>query len=127
MNLFECPPEEHDRIVAHVSHLPHAIAAILCNSIAGLPPEWSLCAGAGLKDTSRIAAGDPRLWTAIFRENETAFRESLDLLESNFAKMRLTLDEPDDHSLLSFLESARNYRIHLDGDDRSPESARKPL
>ncbi len=114
MRLFECTPEEHDRIVAHVSHLPHAMAAVLCAGLADLPPQWSQCAGAGLKDTSRIAAGDPNLWAAIFRENETAFRESLDRLEASLAEMRKCLDEPGETRLLSFLEKARDYRLHLD-------------
>ena len=123
MKLFECPPEEHDRIVAHVSHLPHALAAALCNGLATMPAEWKQCAGAGLRDTSRIAAGDPHLWAAIFRENETAFRESIRLLESSLASMKASLDAPDDHALLTFLETARAYRLQLDDESSCGNSS----
>src|SRR5947199_13850 len=62
-------PEEHDRGLAITSHLPHLLASALAGI---LPAELvDLCAG-GFRDTTRIAAGDPSLWTAIFAHNQTA-------------------------------------------------------
>jgi len=113
MTLFECLPEEHDRIVAQISHLPHALAAALCANLSDHPAEWKDCAGSGLRDSSRIAAGDPRLWSAIFRENESAFRESLSNFRKALAELESALDEKGDESLLQFLTKARDYRIQL--------------
>jgi prephenate dehydrogenase len=127
MTLLECSPQEHDRIVAYVSHLPHALAAALCKSLADLPAEWRACAGAGLKDTSRVAAGDPRLWSAIFRENEAAFRESLNSLRKSLSDLEVALDEDSGHSLRSFLEKAQAYRIGLDSDTPKGAAEAKSL
>lgn len=113
MKLYECTPEEHDRIVAHVSHLPHALAAALCESLSHLPSEWAQCAGAGLRDTTRIAAGDPTLWTAIFRENEPAFRESLAQMQRALDDLRTALDNPTDEELTRYLATAQEYRNRL--------------
>jgi len=59
-------PEDHDRAVAITSHLPHAVAA----AVAGITPIdlLGLTAG-GFRDVTRIAAGDPRMWAAIFQAN----------------------------------------------------------
>jgi prephenate dehydrogenase len=127
MVLFECPPDEHDQIVAHVSHLPHAVAAILCLSLSKAPENWIRCAGAGLRDTTRIAGGDPQLWAAIFRANEHAVRDALDHMKQSLATWEASLDAPGDTELLSFLETARSFRSRLETENgRHPPNARLP-
>ena len=59
-------PEEHDRALALTSHLPHLVASALAGI---LPPELHDLTATGFRDTTRIAAGDPELWTAIFLQN----------------------------------------------------------
>ena len=60
--------EEHDKIAASVSQLPHLIASALVNSVpAGALPF----AASGFRDTTRIAQGDPELWLDIIRTNRT--------------------------------------------------------
>src|SRR5262249_35465902 len=59
-------PEEHDRALALTSHLPHLSAAALAGI---LPPKWRELTATGFRDATRMAAGDPELWTAIFSEN----------------------------------------------------------
>lgn len=61
-------PEAHDAAVAEISHLPHAAASALSALLAGRRPRTDLAAG-GLRDTTRVAAGDPDLWTPILLEN----------------------------------------------------------
>ena len=72
-------PSHHDRMVAQVSHLPHVLAAAL----ARLPEDVALrFAGAGFRDTTRIAAGDATLWADILQGNADevmlALRECVD-------------------------------------------------
>ncbi len=62
-------PEEHDRILSFTSHLPHIVSFSLINSI---PVEFLKFASGGLKDTTRIAASNPKLWKGIFRTNKVA-------------------------------------------------------
>jgi prephenate dehydrogenase len=86
MRIIRMTPEEHDRRVALVSHLPHAVAAAL----VALQDEQTLAlAGKGFADATRIAGGDGVLWRDIFLENAdelrvgiTRLREQLDHLES---------------------------------------------
>jgi prephenate dehydrogenase len=73
-------PEAHDRLVAITSHLPHALANALVNQagsgrIEGHDPLAA--AGGSLRDMTRVAGANPRIWVDIFLENADAIRESL--------------------------------------------------
>jgi prephenate dehydrogenase len=66
---------EHDQAVAIVSHVPHVAAAALVDlaaSHAGDGGELMRLAAGGFKDTTRIAAGSPELWTGICLDNADA-------------------------------------------------------
>ena len=70
--------EEHDRIYAAVSHLPHIIAYAIVNTVADINSSYLGYAGNGFKDTTRIAASSPELWRDISlmnRENILEFIE----------------------------------------------------
>lgn len=85
-------PEGHDRAVAAVSHLPHLVAYALMDGVARFAPSALEIAARGFRDTTRIAASDPRVWTEIFLANRAAlaagvaaFREALAALEQTVA------------------------------------------
>ena len=64
-------PETHDRWVALVSHAPHLVAVAMAARLApsSVPAEALKLAGGGLRDVTRIAAGDTALWTQILSAN----------------------------------------------------------
>lgn len=70
-------PEDHDRWVAAVSHLPHLIADALVLSVGSMPGSRlrvrDLAAGS-FRDATRVAGADPRQWAAIFKMNRAALR-----------------------------------------------------
>ena len=81
-------PETHDRAVAAISHLPHLVACALVDGACRVEPAALELAARGFRDTTRIAAGDPDMWTEIFLANRdalstsvAAFREALADLE----------------------------------------------
>lgn len=81
-------PETHDRVVAAISHLPHVAAWALVDAVARFEPSALAFAARGFKDTTRIAAADPAMWTEILVGNRdalaaslAAFRRALDELE----------------------------------------------
>ena len=81
-------PETHDRTVAAISHLPHLVACALVDGACRVEPAALELAARGFRDTTRIAAGDPVMWTEIFLTNRdalsatvAAFREALADLE----------------------------------------------
>jgi prephenate dehydrogenase len=73
-------PTAHDRLVALTSHLPHVLANVLVNQagstrIDGHEPLFS--AGGSLRDMTRVAGANPRIWVDIFLENAGALRAAL--------------------------------------------------
>jgi prephenate dehydrogenase len=82
-------PETHDRSVAAISHLPHLVACALVDAVVREAPGALPIAARGFRDTTRIAAGDPRMWQEIFLANARplagvlgAFRRALDELQA---------------------------------------------
>ncbi len=101
-------PLEHDRLVARISHLPHALAFALVNLVADtLPDNAPLLSGGSFRDGTRVAASDPALWTGIFTENRheviAALREMSDLL----ASLAQNLEASDKRALLAMLTRAK--------------------
>lgn len=66
---YELSPEEHDRRVSSISHLPHAAAAALCLTADKSSLKF---ASSGFGGATRIASGDPNLWSAILTDNSAA-------------------------------------------------------
>lgn len=65
----ELSPAEHDRAVAYISHVPQIVSSLLASRLLDAPEAALGLAGQGLRDTTRIAGSDPRLWTAIIAGN----------------------------------------------------------
>lgn len=70
-------PEQHDEAVARISHLPHLLAALVAGRLADAPAEHLALSGQGVRDVTRIAAGDPALWQQIIAGNADAVGEIL--------------------------------------------------
>lgn len=71
-------PEEHDAAVARTSHLPHLLAALAAGRLTVGPAEHLALSGQGIRDVTRIAAGDPALWQQIIAANADAVAELLE-------------------------------------------------
>lgn len=69
---------EHDRAVAEVSHLPHAVSAMVAAGLTTVSPDHLRLAGPGVRDVTRIAGGDPGLWDQILAANSTVVGGLLD-------------------------------------------------
>jgi prephenate dehydrogenase len=78
-------PLEHDRAVARTSHIPHLLAALAAGRLADAPTDHLALTGQGVRDVTRVAAGDPVLYGQIVSANSEAV---LDLL----AQVRDRLD-----------------------------------
>jgi prephenate dehydrogenase len=79
-------PDSHDRWVALVSHAPHVVSAALAARLEGAPADALVLAGQGLRDTTRIAAGDPRLWLQILGANAGPVAEILAEVAADLAE-----------------------------------------
>jgi len=76
-------PEEHDAAVARTSHLPHLLAALAAGRLTLGPPEHLALSGQGIRDVTRIAAGDPALWQQIIAANADAVSELLEAVRGD--------------------------------------------
>ena len=86
--------DEHDKGVALVSHLPQVVASLLASQlIDGQGSELEL-AGAGLRDTTRIADSDSALWAQILAGNSAALRPLLISLQKDLSHAIQKLDDP---------------------------------
>ncbi|MBA3480747.1 MAG: prephenate dehydrogenase/arogenate dehydrogenase family protein [Pirellulales bacterium] len=103
-------PGEHDRALAATSHLPHLIAAALASST---PEEWLQLAATGWGDTTRIAAGDPQLWTQIFSQNRAAVIDALRRFEHRLAAFDEAISHGDAAALTTELTEAKRIRDAL--------------
>ncbi|HTY45635.1 MAG TPA: prephenate dehydrogenase [Patescibacteria group bacterium] len=103
-------PRMHDEALAFVSHLPHAAAYSLINTV---PPEYlRFCAG-GLKDTTRIASSDPAIWVDIFLSNRVNILRAIDRLQGKLSGMRSALSRKKRSALVSILHSGQKKRASL--------------
>ena len=96
-------PAEHDRAVARTSHLPHLLAALAAGSLAGAPPEHLALSGQGVRDVTRVAAGDPTLYGQIVSANAEAVGELLTELRERVDRAIAALDGGDRAALESLL------------------------
>jgi len=109
-------PEEHDTIVAAVSHVPHITASSLVGTlmeISGQYPSAPMLAAGGFRDTTRVAAGDPDLWQQICFSNREKVVPILDLLCTKILTARQYIQEGDQQGLREFLSAARQQRLQI--------------
>lgn len=81
-------PQKHDQVVSQISHLPHAVASLLVQSVSESALPF---AATGFMDSTRIAQGDPRLWTPIFMTNRKNLLKDLIVFERNLKKLLILL------------------------------------
>jgi prephenate dehydrogenase len=85
---------EHDAAVAKISHLPQIAASLVAKQLIGTPAEWMELAGQGLRDTTRIAGSDEKLWKEIIYSNRAEISELLISLQNDLTQMIAALDDP---------------------------------
>jgi prephenate dehydrogenase len=94
-------PDDHDSAVARTSHLPHLVSALVAGRLADAPTAHLVLSGQGVRDVTRIAAGDPALWLQIVTANAVALtgllvevRDDLDRLVTAVSTQdRVVLEE----------------------------------
>jgi prephenate dehydrogenase len=110
MEVYRLSPEEHDRRLADISHLPHALAAAL----VAMQDDASLrLVGKGFVDVTRIAAGDGGLWRDILVDNRDNLRDSIGRLQQHLDTLISRLDAADAEGVKDWLDTAAARRQAL--------------
>jgi prephenate dehydrogenase len=106
---------EHDALFAEYSHAPHALVYAICDAVAAGPnaARLSELAGAGFKDTTRIGATAPGLWTDILLDNREPVLDSIDRYITAMTTLRKMLQAQDRDGLFALLQRAATWRSGL--------------
>ena len=95
----------HDEAVAQVSHLPQLMSSLTASRLNEVPDEHLNLAGQGLRDVTRIAGSDPRLWTQIISANSEAVRAELEAVRDTLTDLLAGWGDPE--ALRRFLAAGR--------------------
>lgn len=114
--LVSLPRERHDEAVAIVSHVPHFVASSLVELAvrhAGDQEALFRLAAGGFKDSTRIAAGSPALWTGIAFDNREAIVQGLDEVQSILSGYAEALRNGSKEAFTALLERSAEARRAL--------------
>lgn len=102
-------PDDHDRLMAHASHLPQLAATALATALSrhGVPPD---ALGPGGRDATRLAASDPDLWTDILLDNADHVHPALDALAAELDTLARLLRDADSDAVRARLAAGRTWR-----------------
>lgn len=103
-------PSTHDKILSLISHLPHVIAFSLIESI---PKRYLKFASSGLKDTTRIALSDDKLWEDVFLSNQKNMLEAIEFFQKNLSQLKTAIQRKDRKLLSTILKEAKAKRETL--------------
>lgn len=106
-------PENHDDIVAAISHVPHIIAASLVNMVRehdDAKEHMHALAAGGFKDITRIASSSPVMWENICLTNSDSITRFIDLYIQYMTDMKTAIEQKDGTFITQFFENSKQYR-----------------
>ena len=103
-------PVEHDRVVARISHMPHAAAALVVTAALRSGQTAGAIAASGFRDTTRVASGPAEMWAGIMMANRVAILEVLGDLQAETDRFVSFLEKDDIAGLQKFLQEAKETR-----------------
>lgn len=109
-------PEEHDRLVARVSHLPQLLSTSLASLLGAECPNGTLVSGPGLMDMTRLALSSFEIWGDILATNGDAIGAALDSYVSHLEQLQGVVGVPE---AARFFEAARGFALAIRGQSRS--------
>jgi len=96
-------PVEHDLAVARTSHLPHLLAVLAASQLTDAVPDHLSLSGQGVRDVTRVAAGDPELYGQIIRANRVTVGDLLRDVRRQLDELIKAVDESAPDSLVEIL------------------------
>jgi prephenate dehydrogenase len=120
-------PAEHDQAVARTSHLPHLLAALVAGRLTDAPAAHLALSGQGVRDVTRIAAGDPGLWQQIIAANAAALGNLLRDVRTDLDALLGALDHADSAKLGAMLDRGVAGTAAIPGKHGGPPGAETSL
>ncbi len=115
-NIVCIDPEAHDKIIAYTSDLPHLIAVALvnCNSFNDKSKSFI---GGGFRDTTRIAAINPELWSELFISNKANVIDQIEEFENNLSVLKSVIKSGNISEIEKIFNVARKKRSELNNNE----------
>lgn len=112
MSVSQMTAAEHDAVFAAVSHFPHLLAFAYMNGLASQSEaqQFLQMAGPGFKDFTRIAAGDPELWSDIFLANSQEILKQSATLSSSLKRLENAMRSGSTQTLKELISTASALR-----------------
>ena len=106
--------EHHDEVLAATSHLPHALAYTLVDTLAQMHEHREIFqfAAGGFKDFTRIASSDPQMWHDICLNNRDALLTMLDRFKRDLNQLTTAIENEDSDFILKLFKRAKTARDH---------------
>jgi len=105
--------DEHDRVYAAVSHLPHIIAYALVNAVADINNSYIKFAGNGFKDSTRIASSSPEIWRDISLLNKKNILKSIKVFKRNLDTLGRHIQKSNSTALEKEFRKAKTLRENV--------------
>jgi prephenate dehydrogenase len=113
--VFELEPELHDERIALISHLPQVVSSLLGGELVERGSDELTLAGAGLRDTTRLAGSSPELWSHLLTFNAHELRPLLESFKESIDKLIDHLNEGDIDGVRAFMEAGNRGRAKIPG------------
>ncbi len=105
---------EHDQTVAKISHLPQILSSLLAGSLLDISSDNLNLSGQGLRDLTRLANSDTKLWSEILLTNKGVISPLLDQLISDLQSLKRSLAKGD-QQIVEFMEKGNRGKNKIPG------------
>ena len=112
---FTLGAQEHDAAVALISHFPQILSSLLAGMLDEADTAALNLAGQGLRDLTRLADSDPKLWSSLLTSNSDALIPKLDEAISKLENLKNSLLSRDSQSVEKFISQGRSGRALIPG------------
>ncbi|MCL1926580.1 MAG: prephenate dehydrogenase/arogenate dehydrogenase family protein [Syntrophorhabdaceae bacterium] len=111
---FRMDPATHDRVFAHISHLPHVVAYALVHSMTTLRSPVPLgCSAGGFRDFTRIASSNPDMWRDIVLQNRKEVMRAIAHYRRNLDALARRIASSDERGIKNVFAKAKKTRDGL--------------
>jgi prephenate dehydrogenase len=103
MKVLTLSPQEHDRVIARVSHFPHLAAFVMVNMAKDAILKNRDAIGPGFRDSTRIGASNEDIWAEIFLSNKKEVLNDIDI----------AIEELDALSQMIYLNKVKELKEYI--------------
>ena len=113
--LYWLTSKEHDETVALLSHLPQILSSLLASKLNDVDPNKLNLAGQGLRDVTRLAASDAKLWAQILTSNKDSIQPLLEDFIASLTKLQESLSSINQDQVAVILKRGVEGKARIPG------------